>query len=595
MNRHSVISRHVPALFLLLVLVACSGPAEVAVAYQRTAPEEEPALRATFNKVREVLSGQRALEVVAFVAPHWRVAGNAGFDASIQYVADVLEQAGYVREDRAASGQALTYRVEQRPMTRPTWEPVEASVEIIGQEAPLLHLASNRNMLAINSYSTPQEGIEADVVYVGAGRTEAFDGVDVEGKIVFGETSVGRLFVEAVQKRGALGVLAYRIAPYTQPEKNQHSIQFSGIPLDQERRAWGILLSYAARSRLKAALEAGPVRVRVSTRTRIYEAEERTLIADVAGSEHPDERFVFSAHVQEPGANDNASGVGALAEIARATAELVRRNEAQPRRTITFIWGDEIRSTRRYIVEDSVRAEGIRWGMSLDMVGEDTDKTGGTFLIEKMPDPSAIWTRGDDQHSEWGGRPLNEEQMTPHYFNDFVINRCMEQAAETGWVVKTNPYEGGSDHIPFLQAGKPGLLLWHFTDAFYHTDGDLIDKVSSATLENVGVCALTTALTLSAADGAVARAVVAEVERAALARLEAEGTLSRQAIAEGADPNDERHIIETWTDWYVGAVRAVEDVEVGGASPETLDRIEAAVRRIETVGKDYAEQVAPSK
>ena len=26
----------------------------------------------------------------------------------------------------------------------------------------------------------------------------------------------------------------------------------------------------------------------------------------------------------------------------------------------------------------------------LDMVGEDTEKTGGTFLIEKMPDPSAV-------------------------------------------------------------------------------------------------------------------------------------------------------------------------------------------------------------
>ena len=34
------------------------------------------------------------------------------------------------------------------------------------------------------------------------------------------------------------------------------------------------------------------------------------------------------------------------------------------------------------------------------------EKTGGTFLIEKMPDPSAIWTRGNDKHTEWGGRKL---------------------------------------------------------------------------------------------------------------------------------------------------------------------------------------------
>ena len=30
---------------------------------------------------------------------------------------------------------------------------------------------------------------------------------------------------------------------------------------------------------------------------------------------------------------------------------------------------------------------------SLDMTGEDTAKTGGTFLIEKQADPSAVWDR----------------------------------------------------------------------------------------------------------------------------------------------------------------------------------------------------------
>tara|TARA_B110000091_G_scaffold98139_1_gene106719 strand:- start:104 stop:277 length:174 start_codon:yes stop_codon:yes gene_type:complete len=56
--------------------------------------------------------------------------------------------------------------------------------------------------------------------------------------------------------------------------------------------------------------------------------------------------------------------------------------------------------TRRYVKEDSIRAKDIKWGISLDMVVEDTEKTGGTFLIEKMPDPSAIWTRGNHKHTE---------------------------------------------------------------------------------------------------------------------------------------------------------------------------------------------------
>ena len=95
------------------------------------------------------------------------------------------------------------------------------------------------------------------------------------------------------------------------------------------------------------------------------------------------------------------------------------------------------------------------------------------------PPASSIWTRGEDRHTEWGGTPLSRNQLRPHYFNDFMLNRCRDQGRATGWVVKTNPYEGGSDHIPFLEAGKPGLLFWHFTDQFYHTDGDRIENVSA--------------------------------------------------------------------------------------------------------------------
>ena len=39
---------------------------------------------------------------------------------------------------------------------------------------------------------------------------------------------------------------------------------------------------------------------------------------------------------------------------------------------------------------------------ALDMTGEDTEKTGGTFLIEKQADPSAVWARPSDPHTEWG-------------------------------------------------------------------------------------------------------------------------------------------------------------------------------------------------
>ena len=167
-----------------------------------------------------------------------------------------------------------------------------------------------------------------------------------------------------------------------------------------------------------------------------------------------------------------------------------------------MLFGLEIAQTRNFLADDSVRTKGVRWGLSMDMTGEDTKKTGGTFLIEKMPDPSAVWTRGDEHHSEWGGRPIQKSEIVPSYYNDYLLARCLDQAAATGWVVRTNPFEGGSDHTPFLQFKKPGALFWHFTDVYYHTDGDRIDKVSKDELVNVGNAALASVLTLTSADGA---------------------------------------------------------------------------------------------
>ena len=257
-----------------------------------------------------------------------------------------------------------------------------------------------------------------------------------------------------------------------------------------------------------------------------------------------------------------------------------------------MLFGLEIAQTRNFLAADSVRTRGVRWGLSLDMTGEDTKKTGGTFLIEKMPDPSAIWTRGEDHHTDWGGRPLTKADLVPHYYNDYLLARCLDQAATTGWVVRTNPFEGGSDHTPFLQFKKPGALFWHFTDVYYHTDGDRIDKVSVSELTNVGTAALVSVLTLVSADGATARALIAEQERAAVARLDRELALSRAAIASGSKRAGEEDILHTWTSYYVAALRTMSDIEVGGPSAETLAAVEGAAERVQRAGDERVAELS---
>lgn len=549
--------------------------------------QQDKALSEISSYIRKTFNEKNAFASVAFVEQRWRLAGNKGFDESIFYVESVLKEAGYIHESMATGNDRLTYRIEKRALKRPSWEPVDAVVEIIGESEPLLTFKTNRNMLAINSGNTPVGGLEAELVYAAKTSKEELDKLDLKGKILFAEQSTGQVHRMGVQ-RGAIGALGYSIPVYTQPQKYVNSIQFSGITYtDSLTQTFGILLSTAAKDRLKAALAKGPVRLRIKTVATFRSADELTLIANIKGSSTPDERFVFSAHVQEPGANDNASGVGTLAEMARTAAEGIKTKKLDPKRSISFLWGDEIISTRRYVTENKERAKGILWGMSLDMVGEDVQKTGGTFLIEKMPDPSAVWTRGEEKHTEWGGGTMKEASIVPHYFNDFILNRCLDQARTNGWVVKTNPFEGGSDHTPFLEAKIPGVLLWHFTDVFYHTDGDRLENVSAWEMKNVGVSALTAALILCSGNEKTALFLVEECKQSAFNRLATEATLSKEVINKGGSKETESHILDTWGSYYLGALGKMYNLLPGSASP----KLQASINKAQQAVKEKTTQL----
>jgi len=512
-----------------------------------------------FDIVRPLFTGNKAYETTAYVEQYWRIPGNTGFNNSIYRIIENLEASGYVNENEANEEQRLIYRLETRPMKNPTWEPVDAELSIVGISEPLLKYETNRNMIYLNASSTPDEGVVAEVVHIKS--LNDFKTKDVSGKIVFSEMSAYRLYEGAIIQGKALGFITYNNPDYLQPEKNTTSIQFRSMRYKEDVNAWGIALSYQAHEILKNALSKGKVSTKVNIKTKLYPSEELTVVASIKGTDLANESLVFSAHVQEPGANDNATGVGAQLEMAMLSAKLIKENKVNTKRTLTFLWGDEITSTRRYIEENNEKSTTIKWGISLDMVGENTDVTGGSFLIEKMPDPSAIWTRGKDKHSEWGGRALKEKDMTPHYLNDFIINTFKEQGEFANWKVETNPFEGGSDHTPFLKADIPGLLLWHFTDQFYHTDNDRIDKVSQKTLKNVGTGALVSAFKLLNADKSFSPQLINMTMVAAKTRLNDEFILSYQAIEDGADSKEQLDILSTWHKWYADTLETIKDIE----------------------------------
>ena len=272
----------------------------------------------------------------------------------------------------------------------------------------------------------------------------------------------------------------------------------------------------------------------------MYPSDELTLVAEVHGSAQPDERYVLSAHVQEPGANDNASGVGDLSEMARVLATLVRNGSVRPKRTITMLFGLEIAAdaelSRRRLGPNARRALGLeprhdRRGHEEDRWHvpdrEDARSVGG--LDARRRSPQRVGRQPDHER---GDRAALLQRLSARPLSRSGGSDGMGRADES-LRGRQRPHA-----VPHFK--KPGALFWHFTDVYYHTDGDRIDKVSKSELVNVGNAALASVLTLTSADGATARALVAELERAAIARLDTELKLSKAALAAKRQSRDGR-------------------------------------------------------
>jgi len=251
------------------------------------------------------------------------------------------------------------------------------------------------------------------------------------------------------------------------------------------------------------------------------------------------------------------------------------------------MWVDEVRGSRQWISSHAADARRVQYMFAMDMTGEDTSKTGGTFLIEKQADPTAVWARPSDPHTEWGAGDVQADSLKGSLLNDLHLAVCLRRAADSGWIVRTNPYEGGSDHTAFASAGIPSLLNWHFTDRYYHTSQDRLDKVSAAEMKNVGVAVATSAWLLGSADNADGAAVLDLIADAARRRLALEREQGASLVAKAPDSAaasaTEQRVRAAWIKWYGEALDSVERLPVGGANDTLRAKIGAAKTTLQSI------------
>ncbi|HEX5473221.1 MAG TPA: M28 family peptidase [Vicinamibacterales bacterium] len=585
----------VVAAAMVLGAACAQRPAAPAVAgaafYQPPPAPLPPSAERAYRAVEHRVDGQAAFEIVRFMDQYWRLAANPGFDASIDHIHAKLAAAGFA--DRPSASES-SVRVEEFPAGARGWDYRTGTVAFADDGEVLLSREQDRVSLCINSFSTPAGGLVARLVDAGSGSASGdYAKLDVKGAIVLGNAAIGRLWQQAVVMRGAAGVISTSVAPYIRPDNpaqfaspsQQDVLQWGSIPYDASRRAFGFKASWRAAARMRARLTQGPVKLRVTIASNFYDGPSRALIAEIPGTSRPAERIVMVAHVQEPGANDDGSGCGTLYALAVALKRAIAAHALPPPgRTLTFMWADEVRGSEHWLKAHPDEARETQYMMALDMTGEDTSKTGGTFLIEKQPDPTAVWPRPSDPHTAWGASRVSAESLKGSLLNDLHLAICLRRAKDTGWVVRTNPYEGGSDHTAFGAAGIPALLNWHFTDRYYHTNQDRPDKTSVPEMVNVGTAVATTSWFLASADEHDALAVADFIAASADARLALEARQGRLLVAMADDrakaQATEAAVAAAWRKWYREALESVRHLAVSGASSAVDARVAAAQQRL---------------
>lgn len=478
-----------------------------------------------------------ALSLVADIERRFREPGNAPYREALDEVEARLRRAGF-----GARPGLFLERWTLRE-SAPTWEPLAASLEIVAPEpAPLLSFASgsdrDRTMLLIGSPGTDGP-IEAELVEEGRG--------DPKGRALLASGVPEESYVRLASDHPAF-ILFRPDARWEGPVSRDDAIPFGDVPA-LENGPPAVRLSRRVEARLRGLLDKrAPVVLRLDASVRLDRGPVEMLHAEVRGGELPG--LAFAAHLDEPGAEDNASGVAVAVGLAERLARGLGRNPEVPlpNRPLHFLFGPELDHA-----EEAARRLGpvLGWAVALDQVGRppgSADSGAPTrALVERSPDPSLRWPVDVGPGSGWlgvgGVASAGSWSDSPAAFLPDALVALLRAAGGGEWV--SHPFEGGSDHVPFLAHGVPSALVWKFPDPTYHTNLDRLAPgvVDADELRRVGEAMFELVRSLAWEDGSAVARAAAAVAAERLDRLAAEG--SEEAC-------------RAWADW---TERATDDLE----------------------------------
>ena len=446
-----------------------AAPATTAQAAAPTAPSLSPELRDQLVAIRDAaLASDYAWHQLAHLTENIgpRPAGSPQAQAASEYVAAELRKLG------------LEVRLEPAQVTH--WVRGEEKAELVEYAGQAPGTTQRIVLTALSgSSATPAEGITADVVVVHSfDELKALGRDMVAGKLVlynvpyderkalagaafeaYGEAVVyrGRGAKEAAAL-GAVGSLIRSVggANYRLPHTGYSTA--AGIPAAALAAEDADLVEHlAAQGRVRMHLTLTP--------QNLPETAGYNVVADLKGSEHPEQIVIISGHLDSWDLGRGAIDDGAGVAVAMEAAEVLQRLHIRPRRTLRVIaWMDEEN-------------------------GGGGNKTYAQAHVAELPNHiAAIESDAGAAH------PLGfTMKMSPEAL------RSLRPLADVLRPIGTTLFRSidqspGADIDPLVKAGVPGIGIMqdgrHYFD-YHHSAADTLDKVDPQELkENAAAMAV---------------------------------------------------------------------------------------------------------
>ena len=179
---------------------------------------------------------------------------------------------------------------------------------------------------------------------------------------------------------------------------------------------------------------------------------------------------IFNQSTPVPGANDGASGVALLLELARNLPHQLKANQADNQTGVKQIW------LVFFDAEDNGNIPRWDWILgSRAFVQSLEDKPAAAIIVDMIGDSNL--------------KIYQEKNSDPA-----LTKEIWDQAQALGYTDEFIPlpkYGIIDDHIPFLEAGIPAVDVIDIEYAYYHTTKDTPDKTSTDSLKAVGDTILT--------------------------------------------------------------------------------------------------------